>query len=154
MTHFESFDSIDEMFAYMAKAEAQGNSSLTDEQRSLTWGSHWFRPLDDFVIFGYCFTREEALERETAASPQEEIDAGWPEHAIEEMAERLERGYLFGEAWSKPFPQGELGDTHRASAWPITAEQFETARVAGWDHLDPGVRSWLEPLWRSITERR
>lgn len=53
-------------------------------------------------------------------------------YSIASSAERRLRGYLFGEAYSAPFPEGELGDTHVANAWPISEAAFEEARATGW----------------------
>lgn len=70
--------------------------------------------------------------------PEGHDPADWAEalseavYSIRATAESRVRGYLFGEAWSAPFPEGELGDTHVANAWPISREAFEEARAAGW----------------------
>jgi hypothetical protein len=155
--HIRSFRSFDEMIEYMAEATNAANANLLPEQRALTWGSYWFRPYEDIIIFGYVFTEAELAERERYSyhnggplDEEEEAEFTW---TIARTKENHERGYLFGEAWSVWEPHGELGDTHRASAWPISREQFEFARAAGWNHLDPSVRVWLEPLWHSIEQR-
>lgn len=157
MSGFKSFGSMEEMFDYMAQATEVANANLSDEQRALTWGSYWFRPYEGIVIFGWVFPQDE-LERQERASyghtpldPEEEAEFAY---AMEHTRENHERGYLFGKAYSVWEPSGELGDTHRASAWPITAEQFTAAQEAGWDHEHLLVRGWLEPLWRSIVEGR
>ena len=152
--YVRSFNSMEEMFDFMARATESANAHLADEQKALTWGSYWFRPFDDFVIFGYVFTQEEFEARERwsyhrggALDEEEEAEFGFSKAHV---LDAHERGYLFGEAFSVSEPSGELGDTHRANAWPITAEQFEAAKAAHWNHMDPTVVAWLRPLVEKI----
>lgn len=77
------------------------------------------------------------VERPAGHDPDDWAESlGEALYSISSGAERRVRGYLFGEAWSAPFPEGELGDTHVANAWPITREAFEEGRAAGWRCVD------------------
>lgn len=130
------FDSIDDALRFMGRATGRANRSLTPEQRSLTWGSYWVRfHAGELMIFGYVQTPDEveAAERGCYGDTLAEEEAAELRWAMKSVHERHGRGYLFGRCYSVVEPDGELGDTHRASAWPITAETFEAARVAGWD---------------------
>jgi hypothetical protein len=125
---FQQFDSLDEMFAFMAEAERQANERVTEEQEQVSWGSYWIRTDQGFPIFGHVFTRPELIASEIHAG-------GEPEEA-EQTARHydgmLERGYLFGWAYSYIEPDGELGSTHRSTVRPITEQEFEAARERGW----------------------
>lgn len=136
MTHFKGFESFDEMQQWMARQTELANDNLHPVQRELTWGSYWvnFALLSDrIVVFGRVDPLPEADDVETLAENQR-IEA------------ELERGYMFGRAYSMMSPEGELGDTHRFSVWPIEARLFEMAKAAQWDidRLEPPGRALLE----------
>lgn len=154
---FMDFGSLDEAFDFMTRQTEIANASLTPEQRSLTWGSCWFRPYEGIVIFGHVYTAEEFEQKERHSyhrgGPLDAEEEAEFAYAKERVLDAHERGYLFGEAFSVWEPTGELGDTHRASAWPITERQFESARTAGWDHTDRLIKGWLKPLLETIQAR-
>ena len=154
MGGFMSFDSTEEMFDFMARKTDEANASLTDEQKSLTWGSYWFRPYEGIVIFGHVFTEDEFEQKERwsyhRGGPLDEEEEAEFAYSKARVYDAHERGYLFGEAFSVWEPRGELGDTHRANAWPILQWQFVSAQSAGWDHNEPTVRQWLEPTVQHI----
>jgi hypothetical protein len=140
---FMEFDSIEQMSDWMADQTNKANAVLTDEQKGVTWGSHWVRfyfpgPTDLMVIFGYCLTRDEARESEfrDARNNQDRLEA---EQTTAGIIANHERGYLFGWAYSIMEPAGEPGDTHRAHVWPIDAETFEAAKAVGWEVFDPDL---------------
>ena len=104
MSGFQSFDSFEEMVEFMATQTDAANAHLADEQRALTWGSYWFRPYEDIVIFGHVFTENEFRDREFNSyhgggpiSPEEEAEFAY---SVQSVKENHERGYLFGEAFS------------------------------------------------------
>jgi hypothetical protein len=147
---FREFGSLDEMFEFMKANEDAANASLTPQQRSLDWGSYWVSPQEDFVIFGYCYTYEQQAMSERYAyhhggELNEEEEAEF-EYTMRRSRENHEAGRMFGTAFSVIEPTGELGTTHKAAAWPISADQFVSALLTGWVHTHPLVRSWLEPL--------
>lgn len=144
MTHFQSFDNLDDMYAEMNRRTEEGNAHLHDKQRSLTWGSHWVRFIHQmqpamFAIFGRVWTREEV-----AASEDPEV--------VEQTAANLGRGYMFGTAYSTIEPDGELGDTHRYNAWPISEALFEAAREARWDIGSIGQHEAMQELGEVLAE--
>jgi hypothetical protein len=132
---FKSFDSLEDMFQYMADATDAANAGLAQEQKDLTWGSYFvnFQPQIDLVIFGRVFTEDEVAEDETKAGSDEAELA----YTLTSLRENHEHGYLYGRCYSTIEPSGELGDTHRASAWPISKELFDAAQAVGWDVLTP-----------------
>jgi hypothetical protein len=125
---FQEFDSLDDAFEFMRKAEEQANASLHPCQQQITWGDYWMRPYDDLLIFGYINTREENIAGEVKAG----ADMAELEYTTRTLDSAHARGYRFGTAYSVIEPRGELGSTHVADMCPISKELFETAREQGW----------------------
>jgi hypothetical protein len=125
---FMPFESLDDAFDYMRQAEEKANATLLPSQQSITWGSYWMRPYEDFLIFGYVYTREENIAGEVkAGSSMEEL-----EYTTRTLDSSHDRGYRFGMAYSIIEPRGELGSTHIANMCPIDREVFLTAQAQGW----------------------
>jgi hypothetical protein len=147
-----SFDSIEEAFAFMQRAEQRANAHLAPEQQALTWGSHWIRVYDSLLIVGYCMTEEEMRHDEQEAMGD---DIKTPEGQAEfdqnmtRMAESHERGYLFGWAFSVVEPTGELGSSHRGAVWPISEGLFEKLQAKAWDRsqLDTEAKEELKQAY-------
>ena len=133
MTHVQQFDSFDEALDAIAAARDAANATLAEEQKSLTWGSYFANfttlPTADCVVFGQTFTRQEVIDSEREAG----ADAAEAEYTANHVGAGLENGYLYARCYSVIEPDGELGDTHRASAWPISKELFKAAESVGWD---------------------
>lgn len=132
MNMVQGFNSFEEMQEFMRKQTEGANERLAEEQKTITWGSHWVRFLDLdgslLLICGYVDTLEEYLQKERdAGADEEEV-----EYAKATLPENHARGYMSGTAYSVIEPEGELGDTHRYNAWPISKELFEKVREAGW----------------------
>lgn len=121
MSQFQSFDSMEEMLEFMAKAEAEANQMLLDEQRGIGYGDYWCRPVPEqgVFVFGRVMPEEEAYDGEDAGS-------------IAMLRDSYSRGYRFGTAYSILGPEGELGSTHIANMWPITEEDFNDAAAQRW----------------------
>lgn len=136
MNEFRAFDSLDEMFTFLAEQEKVANSNILPKQREITWGSYWVRPTDDGVlVWGRVHTEEEILTDED-------------EWVIIHEREMHERGYRFGVAHSLWCPEGELGSSHISVLWPITEEQFNNAKAAGWN---PGSgEKWFQKMLLEI----
>lgn len=128
MMEYREFDSFEDIQEEMAQREAAANASLTDEQRNVTFGDYWTRPIPEYGIFefGKVLTWEEF---EALASDDDDVPAGDQWEAVEEA---MERGYCFSRAFSTMEPEGMLGDTHKANLWPISEEDFKEAQVTGW----------------------
>lgn len=131
--YFESFDSLDEAFAAMARGEAAANARLHERQRAMIPPCWFVRVVDlgpdRVVIFGEvpAFERLRAMEIALGGS-QEEADS------TDAMLRAAgERGYLFGQCFSVVEADGEWGSTHKAEVWPITQAQFEEAREFQWN---------------------
>lgn len=154
-TTIKQFSSFEEAMNAMAEAEAAANENLAPEQSALTWGSTWVRfdhVPSGVLIVGRCATIEEVEAGERECAPKIEdypVETGPPVIVDEftadtaefegELAGTLaqtrdshERGYLFGRAYSAIEPDGELGSTHRANAWPISPECFDALRRASY----------------------
>jgi hypothetical protein len=142
--YVQEFGSFEDALDYMAKATDQANAHLAPEQAALTYGCTWAR-FDHLVepsrllIVGKVDTLAEIIAGEIEAYGDDEdaaredgfasvAEAG--QHAADNSAANHERGYLFGRAYSVIEPRGELGDTHRANAWPISPELFEALLAA------------------------
>lgn len=146
--HVESFDSLEAMYARMAEQEAAANAALSPDQGAMRDAVgetvYWMRPYEGMFIFGECPSLAAATVKERSYYPildgartaenAEEYDeaASEFEYSSTNLAERRSRGYLFGTAYSVIEPDGELGDTHVANAWPISKEAFEQAREVAW----------------------
>lgn len=133
MVHFESFDSLDEAFATMARGEAAANARLHERQRAMT-PPCWFVRVIDFgndrvVVFGEvpAFEEMDRVERELGAGDEEARETD------KMLRGAFERGYLFGQCFSVVEPEGEWGSTHKVDVWPITQAQFEEAREFNWN---------------------
>lgn len=140
---FMEFDSFDQMSEFMAEAERVAIESTSPTQAKIGEGDYWFRPVPEMeiVIFGrvHPLTEVEAAERDAGAEDWEVTEV------VEGTRSSLERGYLYGTAYSMYEPNGELGSTHRSTVWPITEAQFNEANDAGWDArlLGPWFREAL-----------
>lgn len=118
---FKSFDSMEEMLEFMAEAEDAANQMLLDEQRGISYGDYWCRPVPEqgIFVFGRVMTEEEAYDGEDKES-------------IAMLRDSYSRGYRFGTAYSILGPDGELGSTHVANMWPITEEDFNNMAANRW----------------------
>jgi len=137
----KSFESMEEMQAFMAEQEAAAIAAITEEQRAIKPGDCWASPRPEYgcVIFGKSKT---LAEIEAAERSYHDPDADVDEHEIElkelrwtldSQRDAHERGYLFGTAWSTLEPRGELGSTHVSQMHPITEAMLEEARAHDWD---------------------
>lgn len=140
--------SFDAMLDEIAASRDLANAGLADEQRALTWGSHFVNfdhVADGIVIFGRARTEEEIT---TALRACVETDEEFEEIMASER-ENLANGYLTSICGSIACVETELGDTHRGSAWPITAEQYAEAEAAGWDlaAMSDAIDGWLGQIW-------
>lgn len=131
----EPITDIEAYFAQMRAEEEAANANVHPDQAALTWGDHFVRfyemgPEGILAIFGAIYTASD-YERSEGAQ------------GLAEAEERMARGYRFARCYSVIEPEGELGDTHVVTVWPITPEQFAQAKAAGWD---PGALPWLATL--------
>jgi hypothetical protein len=128
MSHFESFDSMEEMFARMEAAEREANEGLLPQQIEIRDDTehprYWVRPYEGFLIFGHALSEEEVLATEGPG-------------ITHEVMTRRRRGYLFGWCYSEIEPSGEVGDTHVANLMPISETAFLEAKAHGWRAVAP-----------------
>jgi len=129
---FMEFENIDDMFEFMEKRTNEANANLAPAQQGVTYGDCWARfdtPHNfGFIEFGHVETEAE-FRASMVKYPKAETDSEW-----ESIQTEHERGYLFSKAYSLMGPDGELGDTHRASMWPIDRALFDAARAVDWDY--------------------
>jgi hypothetical protein len=160
MSGFMEFDSFDDMVEFMRTNTEQANAGLAPEQQALTWGSTWVRfdqVFDENIVFGRCYEREEAKQKERDATVRmgDRVDEYEIADTDRRLAAALEDGYLFGVAASRHFPDPEIGSTHRANAWPISDRLFQTMEQLGFDYqklTDPVLREELEDAYREWRE--
>ena len=127
---FKGYDSMEEAFADMKRAEDQANANLSPWNRDVVWGSYYMRPAPEVpcIIFGYIYTEDECRDGELEAGADiEEL-----EYTMRTMRSAYERGYRFGRHYSIVEPDGEIGSVHIANAWPISREEFEEAKSQDW----------------------
>jgi hypothetical protein len=149
-----AFDSFEEMQQAMRDGLDWGNDNLTPEQRAVSFGDHWadFRQIHDAgaVCFGYVWTIEENL-----ASIRKGTDsAAEVEAELESTLEAHKEGMLFGKAYDRFNPNGEIGSTHRVHLWPISKNCWDNARNNGFviDDMLPVYKQQLQEAfdaWRS-----
>lgn len=112
---FQSFDSLDDMYAAMEKAEDAANESLLRGQVALrdrmTETVYWVQavPAMDLIVYG-----------ETPPATDTDLRS---------------RGYLTGMAYSAWEPEGEPGDTHVAVVMPVSKTLFDRAKAEGFPTL-------------------
>lgn len=127
----QSFDSLEEMFQYMARNEMIANARATQAQKAITYGDYWHRYDRNFRvhIYGYVIPllEMEADERSLGAD-----DAEWDyERRMTEDAHS--RGYRFSRAFSVIEPEGELGLVHIVAIdEKITEAEFQAAKDRAW----------------------
>jgi hypothetical protein len=126
MDNVQGFDSVEQMFDAMGKAEASANESLTPGQIRLRDAVHvtgyWVRAIpemDGVVIYGKALTVGNLRDE----------GAGF------DVEDNRRRGYLTGKAFSSWEPQGEYGDTHVSQVVPISLHTFTLAEAFGWPTL-------------------
>lgn len=129
-----SYDSLEAMWDDMSRAEEAAMRSLHPVQRELLGQRefYWIRPYPEMqmFIFGH-HNLDDWIALEKSLTPEDEM------HGFEPWREQCEdknlvRGYKSGRCFSPIEPDGEIGDTHVATMWPISKEGFEQAREMGW----------------------
>lgn len=126
--------------AGLDEIEAKANKSVTTKQREITYGSYWVRATPTGVLeFGQVITQQSAEAMQTAET-------------VRALRDMYRRGYRYSMYHSKSNPQGDYGDVHISSAWPITKEEFENALKASFVLTDS---DWeLEMLTRITREMK
>lgn len=133
------FDSPEEMLTYMAErdqAVVDAMPDLLEPQLGIGWGCYAIRmhPVSEdemLAIFGYIFTEEEVSRQEIEAGAG--IADGELGYIMERLRESHDRGYRFGTWASVVLPQGEYGDAHLMTLWPITEADYLSAQNNGWE---------------------
>lgn len=127
MTNVLSFDNPDDMRAYLAEAGRRARAGLHPVQAAITYGDCWaqfYDVPDRIVVFGRVHLLDEVAEAERlCGGSQTDVDA-----VVASTRTDLEYGDLmFGTAYDRTNPTGELGHTHRLSVWPIEESLFNAA---------------------------
>lgn len=127
---YKEYGSIEEAFADMKRAEDAANENLSEWNKQVVWGSYYMRPAPEVpcIIFGYIYTEMECVDGERKLGATHEEVA----YTMRSIRDSYERGYRFGRHYSVVEPDGELGSVHIANAWPISKEEFETAKAQDW----------------------
>jgi hypothetical protein len=136
------FDSSEEMFDWMAttRAEVQART-IAPEQAGITYGSYAVRFIDDLIIFNRVPTLEEQSDEHPGVLAR-----------IDDRQREANMLWVWG--YSKPFPDGELGYSHRSVLWPITTRTFLAAQMVGWDvdRMDQAALMELSSTFRTMAE--
>lgn len=135
------FDSPEDMFAYMDEAERSANASTHPAQASIGFGEYVIRPMEQFLIFGRIYERD---ERNSGEDPE----------TIKRLDDAYSRGYRTGFWSSDALPEGEPGDAHVVSLWRIFKEEYEAAKAVDWE-TEAIVRSdWGRAMFARILEEQ
>lgn len=146
-----SFNSPQEMQAYLRSAAAAAHSRLHIAQDQLCFGDTWCTFVDlaaRHVVFGRVQTLDEVMNGEIESGASQAA----AEVACRDADQMLAEGYMYGKAYDYMNPTGELGHTHKAHAWPVEPECFYAAREVLWQidkmplsqkiNLEVSFRSW------------
>jgi hypothetical protein len=136
-----SFESDEEMAAFAADNSKRVMEGLAEAQRSLKFGDYWVRfvnPSSDppDVEFGHILTPTEI------ARNMFEDGVEWDDvkDFIESTTSKLDdHGLMWGTASTYRFPLHELGQTHKASVWPIEKRLFDWAVEARFNVNEMGT---------------
>ena len=152
MTVF-GFNSFEEAMEWERKQQEAVEAALAPEQRAINWGDKFMRVWEDpyggaadpgeghfLAIFGDIYTFE-------ALAQIEEPDTM-------ETLKRMETRFLFAECYSVVEPEGEPGSVNRWDMWPISTQEFERAKAAGWDVTDYSVWPWFKVKFREMVTKR
>lgn len=148
----KTFSSHEEMSEWLKERAEAAHAGLAKAQADLTWGDHWVQFHDvnaAHIIWGKVSTREEvALGELLSRSDWDEVVA-----TVARTEASLEQGFMYGRAYDRYGPEGELGTTHKAHVWPIEERLFDAAKAAGWDHRnieDEAMRFLLDLAYRQM----
>lgn len=138
-----AFGSIEEAFAKMEDAERAANLVLHPRQQSINFGDYVIREAHGFIIWGYILEKEQRDEGE---------DAG----TVDQLDRLFVRGYRYGRWHSSVLPEGEFGDAHISTMWPIMKEDFDKAGKYGWgfDEIMRADPDWFRILVDRMQEER
>ena len=118
---------LQEHFKAEHDKETRAMASATEAQLAMTWGDHYVvrHPMPfglTLEVFGRVMTQEEVDQQ---ADDARVIRAG------------RENGWLYSWCYSTVEPLGEVGAWHLGRVEPITEQDFEAARAAGWLTPEP-----------------
>ena len=158
MVEIHTFDSHEEMVAFVEERKAHAFAGLAREQQALTFGSHWVQFHDiptRHIVFGRVWTAEEvALGELRGRDGEVREDVQWPEvvTSVDRITEGQEEGFLYGMAHDRFNPDGELGFTHKAHVWPIEKRLFDAATFVQFEitNLNETGRFLLDLAFRQM----
>lgn len=126
--HFQSFGSLEELFAAQEANHNAAMARLTEQQKVLLKKRAfcWVKPESEAGVF--VFGRHD-LDEEIAT----EAAIGGPGPSRAELEHRaLDRGYKYSECASPLCPEGELGSVHVSRLFEITPQAYKQAKAVGW----------------------
>lgn len=135
MVDVRMYDSVDDMFADIRRAEEEAMKRAVSFQHALTQESETCYTMrlepeygDPLLICSEfpSYAELKANEIRLGAS-EEEADYG-----DTTLRESRTRGHMFGRHYSVIEPEGEWGSAHIATLIPITKETFEFFKERGW----------------------
>lgn len=115
---------LDVTLAAMRDRDATLRDLATPDQFAVSWGDHFLRVYDTGL---HIYAEMPTLDWYTRNNPAEHDLDRWDAPGGIYAA-----GYRFGRHYSVACPAGEPGFTHVAHLAPITASEFDDARVRGW----------------------
>lgn len=158
MVEIHTFDSHEEMVAFVEERKAHAVAGLAREQQALTFGSYWVQFHDipnRHIVFGRVPTCEEiALDMLRGPGGEVSPDADWGQvaQACEDAERNMNEGFLYGWAHDRFNPAGELGVTHKAHVWPIEKRLFDAATFVQFEiaNLNETGRFLLDLAFRQM----
>jgi hypothetical protein len=153
------FESLEEMIEYQAQQEAElaqrMAGGLPDEQEGISYGSYALRlvPTGDkpLVIFG----RVAPLKEFAVSELEHGADLDELVFTLTRLRDLHERGYRYGTWYSTVCPDGEVGDAHVTTLWPITEADYQHALNNRWEcprYLYDRVLAEMEPYMGGAEE--
>jgi hypothetical protein len=138
VAEFIPFDTFEQAQEYMRRAEEAANANLQEGQIALRDDvdneRYWMQFTQyGFIVYGHCWSKAKLTESTKATYAKYPDEDDFSDDEIESSLEARKRGYMFGEAWSSPYPEGELGSTHVSQVVPISEAMFNAAREARWN---------------------
>lgn len=122
MVDVKTFGSKEEMMEWLAEQrESIQQRIISQEQATLTYGSHAVRFWQDLIIFVEVVGIDILRDQED------------PEVVAQIEHQHSHEGSLWCKCFSKIEVPGEFGYHHRSVLWPIPPEVFTNARAVHWD---------------------
>jgi len=125
------FGTHEEMLQHLRQASTEAFESMHPAQAAITFGDCWVQFHDianRHLIFGRVMPLADVLAGEIEAGATKHEAQGTVRQTVRDLA----AGYMYGRAHDRYNVEGELGQTHKASVWPIEEALFNSCAEVNW----------------------